>query len=179
MQTTSSSTPPPSVRACPENLPQASLINWLNVAVIVCFVMFFRIGWRGVRAIEPIGNYGCPYLLPFGMFLLGHSGYWPCRWEWHGCDMCTHSIVNVAMLTRAVTTQDSSDVLESSSPNRLFLTLSCSLKQVPYPILSSQHFWGMPLAIPHNLFWYSILLGLWGLVLNDVKRSVHLSVDLR
>ena len=93
--------------------------------------------------------------------------------------MFTHSIVNVAMLTRAVTTQDSSDVLESSSPNRLFLTLSCSLKQVPYPILSSQHFWGMPLAIPHNLFWYGILLGLWGLVLNDVKRSVHLSVDLR
>ena len=58
-----------------KNLPQASMIKWLDVAVIVCFVTCFRIGWRGVRAIERTGNDGCPYLLPFGMSLLGHSGH--------------------------------------------------------------------------------------------------------
>ena len=51
------------------------MIKWLDVAVIVCFVTCFRIGWRGVRAIERTGNDGCPYLLPFGMSLLGHSGH--------------------------------------------------------------------------------------------------------
>ena len=48
---------------------------------------------------------------------------------------------------------------------------------LPHPQLTA--LFGMPLAIPHNPFWYSALLGLWGIVLNDVKRSVHLSVDLR